>query len=357
MSLPLRLESSTIVPLGRPGRTEPDFIFFPRGSSIIPTYGVIELKKPSSDIVTVTRSNAAILSRDAETAVQQVLAYAQTSPNIPMPLWKEAPLFLGSKAHLFVIMGMSSEISSKLGKSLYREAIENRLPPNLRLIPYDTLLKQFESHVPLSFHVLVPSVTNEVTALPVPPPARWLSGEAARLNGGRWTPRGIPAVYCAGSQSLAVLERLVHLDVADLLEEYFFVEIVVDESLIVDYDGSQLPNNWRADPPSAALQEIGKEWFAAAPSPVLRVPSALIPSENDFILNPTHSQFSQLRVEKPVRFRYDARLRQRAVDEVGAEMSHSKPRVVDSSNWASERSERIPHRNVHEVSVYGMIMR
>jgi len=58
--------------------------------------------------------------------------------------------------HLFVIMGMSAELGRKLGSQVYREMIEKRLPHNLKLIPFDAMLRAFEMHVPIGVHVLVP---------------------------------------------------------------------------------------------------------------------------------------------------------------------------------------------------------
>lgn len=160
-SLPLRLEPADILPLGRPGRAEPDFAFYPRGIHPIPYYGVIELKRADSPIVSTPRSNIAILSRDAETAVQQALAYSrQPCSFLPREL-DERPLILGNRAHLFVVMGMSSEIVSKVGLDLYRETVERTLPGNLQLLPYDTLLHMYESGLPPKVHFLVANPPEE----------------------------------------------------------------------------------------------------------------------------------------------------------------------------------------------------
>ena len=48
-----------------------------------------------------------------------------------------------------------------------------------------------------------------------------LSGEGARLNGGRWNSPGLPAVYTSSSLSLATLEVLVHLEDPELLANLF----------------------------------------------------------------------------------------------------------------------------------------
>ena len=62
------------------------------------------------------------------------------------------------------------------------------------------------------------------------PAAQAFAGEGARLYGGRWNSRGVSVVYAAGSQSLAVLEMLVHLDAADLLQSYVLFAVKIDEA-------------------------------------------------------------------------------------------------------------------------------
>lgn len=156
LSLPVRLEPADILPLGRPGRAEPDFAFYPHAIRPIPYFGVIELKRPQSAIVSLARSNVAILTRDAQTAIQQAKLYVKDTHLILPPVSTERPLILGNAAYIFVIMGMSREITEKLGHSLYREMLEDSLPKNLQLLPYDTLLQRFEAQLPPRVFFLFP---------------------------------------------------------------------------------------------------------------------------------------------------------------------------------------------------------
>jgi hypothetical protein len=155
ISLPLKLEPRDIIPLARQGVTEPDFIFYPKRITPTPFYGVIELKKPDSKIVTVTRSNVAILSRDADTAIEQTKAYSDSI------MKRDNVLFLGNNLYLFVIMGMSTDITSKLSSSLHHEMIQNKLPKNLQILPYDYLYQRFDQEIPPKLHVLVPDVIDQ----------------------------------------------------------------------------------------------------------------------------------------------------------------------------------------------------
>jgi len=134
------------------------------------------------------------------------------------------------------------------------------------------------------------------------------SGEGARLYGGRWNSPGVAIVYTAGSQSLAALEMVVHLDSSELLRNYVVFEVAIDESLVVKLEPSQLPRNWRADPPPRKVREIGDAWARAGTSAVLQVPSATLPAEHNFLLNPGHQDFPILVIGKPSSFRFDIRL-------------------------------------------------
>ena len=154
MSLPVRFEPSNLLTLGRPGMSEPDLMFFPTESSMIPYYGIIELKRHDSKILTATRANVVTFSRDAETAIQQTLAYSHASSSWLPSRSASRCLFLGNRAHLFIIMGSSDELITKLGVELHVQQVQNRLPGNVSLIPYDTLLRQFESHLPTRVYFL-----------------------------------------------------------------------------------------------------------------------------------------------------------------------------------------------------------
>jgi len=132
------------------------------------------------------------------------------------------------------------------------------------------------------------------------------TSEGARLFGGRWNSPGVAMVYTAESQSLAALEIAVHLESADLLEKYVVFEVGIDDRLISRLDLKRLAKNWLSD--AAECQEIGDAWIAAGSSVALQVPSATIPAESNFLLNPRHPDSSRLKIGQPQPFRFDPRL-------------------------------------------------
>ena len=72
-----------------------------------------------------------------------------------------------------------------------------------------------------------------------------------------------------------------------------------------------LPKNWRAYPAPVTLQDIGTEWARRNESPLLRVPSAVIPTEENCLLNPAHKEISKVTVREIAPFRFDSRLTRR----------------------------------------------
>lgn len=133
------------------------------------------------------------------------------------------------------------------------------------------------------------------------------SGEGARVYGGRWNSPGDPVVYVAQSQALAVLEVLVHLESPALLEKYALIQVEFPETAVASVNRALLPKNWSDDPSPSEAQAIGDSWVTTGRSIVLRVPSALVPDESNFLLNPRHPDFDDVRIHKPVPFKFDQR--------------------------------------------------
>jgi RES domain-containing protein len=134
------------------------------------------------------------------------------------------------------------------------------------------------------------------------------NGEGARLYGGRWNSPGIKMVYTSESLALAALEMLTHLGKSDLLASYSRCAVHFDDSLITSLDRSLLPANWRIYPAPPELQILGDTWVARGTSVVLEVPSVLIETESNYLINPTHPDFGSLTIEDAETFVFDTRL-------------------------------------------------
>ena len=132
-------------------------------------------------------------------------------------------------------------------------------------------------------------------------------GEGARQFGGRWNNVGKRMIYAAETASLALLELLVHTD-SSLLPSYTLFPIDFDDSLVSTVESSRLPKNWRTFPGPPALKSMGDEWLESLSSPVLKVPSVVVPHEWNYLLNPEHSKFSSLEIGSAVSLEIDPRL-------------------------------------------------
>ncbi|HYM61824.1 MAG TPA: RES family NAD+ phosphorylase [Thermoanaerobaculia bacterium] len=133
-------------------------------------------------------------------------------------------------------------------------------------------------------------------------------GEGARVSGGRWSSRGTAMVYTSESAALAALEMLVHFQRGAVLPAYVVIPCSFDQSLVSNLNPSILPRNWRSYPAPRKQQLIGDDWVKRGSSAVLRVPSVIIASESNYLLNPRHADFASIRIGSRQRFKLDLRL-------------------------------------------------
>lgn len=134
-------------------------------------------------------------------------------------------------------------------------------------------------------------------------------GEGARRFGSRWSSEGRRVVYAAESLALALLEVLVHADGA-LLPHYTAFPVRFDARVVEDGAESDLPEGWSGSPAPPALRRVGDEWIEAGRTPVLRVPSAVVPQSFNYLLNPRYPGFDAVvQVGEPLTLAIDQRLR------------------------------------------------
>ena len=135
-----------------------------------------------------------------------------------------------------------------------------------------------------------------------------LDGEGAYRYGGRWSSRGTRLAYTARHMSLAMIEYFVHIDPDDPPGDLVVVAAdVPDHVPRVSIAVRQLPPGWRQSPAPASLAAIGDAFAAGKKAAILIVPSALAPSESNWLINPRHPELSAIRVHPPEPFHYDAR--------------------------------------------------
>jgi RES domain-containing protein len=135
------------------------------------------------------------------------------------------------------------------------------------------------------------------------------NGEGARIAGGRWNRRGTAVVYTSATLSLAVLEYFVNLPRAAAPQDLVAVPAELPAELpTTTIEESALPRGWRKYPAPEELAEIGTRWADEGATPVLAVPSAIVPHEKNYLLNPAHPLFDRIQVRKPEPLSLDSRM-------------------------------------------------
>lgn len=87
-------------------------------------------------------------------------------------------------------------------------------------------------------------------------------------------------------------------------------EIQIPEALeILRWEEDALPAGWKSEEPTSETQNLGEMWVQEGRYAILSVPSSIIPKERNFIINPAHSDFRQLRFLPPLPFQFDPRLK------------------------------------------------
>ncbi len=135
------------------------------------------------------------------------------------------------------------------------------------------------------------------------------NGEGARIYGGLWNHKGTAVVYISGSLSLAAIETFVHLGFETSNIKFSSIMLIIpDEVRIREVTIKSLPYDWRDEPLPASTKSIGSEWAKKMETVVLRVPSVIIPTEFNYVLNPLHPDFKKLTIGKPNTFSFDSRM-------------------------------------------------
>jgi len=138
---------------------------------------------------------------------------------------------------------------------------------------------------------------------------RRFDGEGARRYGGRWNHTDSAVVYTSGSMSLAALELFVHVDIDTVPGDLVAIQADIPDTLRIEtVKIESLPRDWRRYPGPEALKDIGTAWASKASTAILAVPSAIIPEERNYLINPKHRDFKRIRLGRPAAFHFDPRL-------------------------------------------------
>lgn len=135
-----------------------------------------------------------------------------------------------------------------------------------------------------------------------------LSGGGAATYPGRWNEERQPVVYCAPTIAIAVLETAAHLDDAGLPLNRFLIEIEVPDDVWAQHEkalAATLPTAWSAVPAGLASVQFGSAWITSQRSPLLLVPSVIVPEEFAALINPAHPAAGRITARVVRAFEYN----------------------------------------------------
>lgn len=136
-----------------------------------------------------------------------------------------------------------------------------------------------------------------------------LTGEGARLNGGRWNNKLIPCIYTAESRSLAILEYTVNVNIDDIPRALSMVTLEIPGKNILNLTEAGLPGNWKQSPAPASTRQLGTGLLHTAQNSVIKIPSTVIPEEFNYLLNPAHPERKNFRILDIQDFIFDVRIK------------------------------------------------
>jgi RES domain-containing protein len=139
--------------------------------------------------------------------------------------------------------------------------------------------------------------------------SRDLSGKGAEKAGGRWNSKGVAVVYTSSSRALCVAEIAVHTPLGILPVDYHLVTIEIPDAVnIYKVSAASLPKDWRSIPHSGSTQKIGDAFIRENKFAIMKIPSAVVQGDFNYLINPAHKDFSLVKIASTEHFTFDDRL-------------------------------------------------
>ena len=134
-----------------------------------------------------------------------------------------------------------------------------------------------------------------------------LSGKGAALYGGRWNSKDIHVVYTAQSRALALLEVVVHVGIVPS-DGYCIATIDIPDQYTISFPEAELPSGWQLNPAPDFIKTIGDAFIRSNKYLALKIPSALMLEEHNYLLNPAHAEFHKVKISTVRKINTDERL-------------------------------------------------
>jgi RES domain-containing protein len=136
-----------------------------------------------------------------------------------------------------------------------------------------------------------------------------LSGEGARLYGGRWNRKGTSCLYTSSSRSLAILEFSVNVSLDEIPRSLSIVTLNLPDQFL-EVAVKDLPGNWKDVPAPGSTRDLGTRLLQEGKHLIIRLPSTVIPQEFNYIVNPAHQHLKFCKIISVDDFVYDIRIKQ-----------------------------------------------
>ena len=136
-----------------------------------------------------------------------------------------------------------------------------------------------------------------------------LTGDRARLNGGRWNHISLPCIYTSESRALALLEYTVNVNIDDIPRALSITTIEIPDDKIEEPGVKELPGDWIQIPAPVSTKDFGTLFLKLQRTPILKIPSSIILKEYNFILNPQHADSKDFKIISVEDFVYDVRIK------------------------------------------------
>jgi len=140
--------------------------------------------------------------------------------------------------------------------------------------------------------------------------ARWADSLNASGQAARWNSKENLVIYSANSRPLACLENVLCRSGEGLMEAFRVLTIEISDEVRVEiFDDTRLPEHWASFQEVDSTQAFGDEWLRSGRTAILQIPSALLPLEFNFLINPNHADFARISLLSSEPFAFAPRLK------------------------------------------------
>jgi RES domain-containing protein len=134
-----------------------------------------------------------------------------------------------------------------------------------------------------------------------------LSGKGAEIAGGRWNSKGTTMLYTSQSMALCTVEIAIHTPLGNIPDDYTLVTLEIPDDLqIEELTTDDLPDDWRTLPHPNSTQLLVDGFISAGKNAILKVPSAAVPDECNFLVNPSHPDSKRILIKSTEPFEFDS---------------------------------------------------